>query len=301
VPDSSIGTAVQPTLVVVGAATRDIAPDDPRGWKLGGGVTYSAIAAARLPVTVRALIGVDDIAATAAELDAIRDAGVDVRLVALASGPVFDNRRTPTGRQQFAVAASDLIAPWSLPDDWRAPDAALLAPVAAELSEEWSTAFAPVTFVTLAAQGLLRRLHPGQEVVRLAFEHGPIIHRADAVALSREDVAQGAPPIRDWTHAGQTVLITHGRLGSLALRRTQTGLTGRFMPPLPPRKAVDPTGAGDTFIAAWLAARMVVGDSWRALAVASAMSSLAVMTSSIRDTPTTADLCAALTELKRRS
>jgi hypothetical protein len=46
---------------------------------------------------------------------------------------------------------------------------------------------------------------------------------------------------------------------------------------------------------------MVVGESWRALAVASAMSSLAVMTSSIRDTPTTADLCAALTELKRRS
>ena len=44
--DSSIGAADRPTLVVVGAATRDIAADDPRGWKLGGGVTYSALAAA---------------------------------------------------------------------------------------------------------------------------------------------------------------------------------------------------------------------------------------------------------------
>src|SRR5262249_47321510 len=162
------------TLVVVGAATRDVAADDPRGWKLGGGVTYSAIAAARLPVRVKALIGVDDVAATAEELDTIRGAGVDVVLVPLGSGPVFDNRRTPTGRQQFALAASDPLSPAALPDDWRAPDAALLAPVAGELSEEWAIAFAPTTFVTLGAQGLLRRLHPGKEVVRVAFEHGPI-------------------------------------------------------------------------------------------------------------------------------
>jgi len=298
---SSIGTAVQPTLVVVGAATRDIAPDDRRGWKLGGGVTYSSIAAARLPVTVRALIGVDELAATAEELDAIRDAGVDVRLIPLASGPVFDNRRTQSGRQQFSVAASDLISPALLPEDWRAPDAALLAQVAGELSEDWSAAFAPATFMTLSAQGLLRRLHPGEEVVRLAFEHGPIIHRADAVALSPEDVAAGAPPIREWTRTGQTVLITHGRRGSLALKRTETGLAARFVPPLPPRKAVDPTGAGDTFVAVWLATRMLVGDGWRPQVVASVMSSLAVMTSSMSDTPSTADLCVALSELRQRS
>ncbi|HEY7025592.1 MAG TPA: PfkB family carbohydrate kinase [Candidatus Limnocylindrales bacterium] len=299
--DSSIGTAVQPTLVVVGAATRDIAADDPRGWKLGGGVTYSAIAAARLPVSVKALIGVDELAATAQELDAIRRSGVDVRLVQLPIGPVFDNRRTPNGRRQFAVAPSDPLSVADLPEEWRSPGAALLAPVAGELSQEWSTAFAPATYLTLAAQGLLRRLHPGREVVRLAFEHGPIIQRADAIALSREDVSEGAPPIRDWTHAGQTLLITHGKRGSLALERTETGLTGRFMPPLPPRRAIDPTGAGDTFVAAWLAARMVVGSGWRALAVASAMSSLAVLSASMMKTPTTADLCAVLYELRQRS
>ncbi len=296
--DPSIGKAGRPTIVVVGAATRDIAPDDVRGWKLGGGVTYSALAAARLGVRVCALIGIDDIAATARELETLRAAGVEVELVRLASGPVFDNRRTPSGRQQFALAASDPLPVSTLPESWRAPHSALLAPVAGELDESWSTAFAPATFVTLAAQGLLRRLRPGQEVVRLAFEHGPVIHRADAIALSHEDVAAGAPPIREWTRPGQHLLITHGKRGSLAVTRSETGLSGRFTPPLPSRKAVDPTGAGDTFIASWLAARALVGDGWRPLVVASAMSSLAVLSTSLAEMPTADDLCRELIRLR---
>jgi sugar/nucleoside kinase (ribokinase family) len=152
--------------------------------------------------------------------------------------------------------------------------------------------------VALAAQGLLRRLQPGREVVRLAFEHGPVIHRADAVALSREDVAGGAPPIEAWTRPGQQLLITHGKRGSVVLTRMEHGLRGHFMPPLPQRKAVDPTGAGDTFVAAWLAARMIVGDGWRAQAVASVLSSLTVLSTSLADTPSTATLCRELLKLR---
>ena len=38
-------------LVVVGAASRDITPDDPRGWRLGGAASYASLAAARLGKT----------------------------------------------------------------------------------------------------------------------------------------------------------------------------------------------------------------------------------------------------------
>ena len=48
-----------PEVVVVGAASRDLVDDDARGWRLGGGVSYSALALARLGLPVRALIGVD--------------------------------------------------------------------------------------------------------------------------------------------------------------------------------------------------------------------------------------------------
>ena len=114
--DPSIGLSERPTIVVVGAATRDVSATDRRGWKLGGGVTYSALAAANLGVQVAALIGVDGEAATARELDSLRRAGVDVLLVPLEHGPIFDNQKTPTGRVQYALGASDQIPVSALPD-----------------------------------------------------------------------------------------------------------------------------------------------------------------------------------------
>ena len=70
-----------PEVVVVGAAARDIAEDDPRGWRLGGGVTYSALTTARLGLRTAALIGVDDEAATATELDLLAIRGAEIQLV----------------------------------------------------------------------------------------------------------------------------------------------------------------------------------------------------------------------------
>src|SRR5687768_8052886 len=97
--------------------------------------------AARLGMGVKALIGVDADAATAAELDILRDAGADVVLVPLASGPVFDNRQTSHGRVQYAVSASDLMPAHALPADWRDAPSVLLTPVAAELGPDWASAF----------------------------------------------------------------------------------------------------------------------------------------------------------------
>src|SRR6476659_9204833 len=61
-----------PEVVVVGAASRDVVDDDPRGWRLGGGVSYSALAVARLGLPTRAVIGVDREASTASELDLLQ-------------------------------------------------------------------------------------------------------------------------------------------------------------------------------------------------------------------------------------
>src|SRR4051794_36337976 len=87
-----------PRIVVVGAAARDEAPNDPRGWRLGGGVSYSALTTARLGIPTAAIVGVDAQAARAGELDLLRLAGVDVRLVPLEHGPVFVNIERPQGR-----------------------------------------------------------------------------------------------------------------------------------------------------------------------------------------------------------
>ena len=59
-------SAGRPDLIVVGAASRDVTPDDPRGWRLGGAVSYASLAAARLGLRVGCVMGVDEPAAGAA-------------------------------------------------------------------------------------------------------------------------------------------------------------------------------------------------------------------------------------------
>ena len=84
-------------VVHVGSACRDVVPEDPRGWRLGGGVTYASLTTARLGLRTAAIVGVDATAATASELDMLRDAGVDLLLVPLDEGPIFHNRRDAEG------------------------------------------------------------------------------------------------------------------------------------------------------------------------------------------------------------
>src|SRR6476619_5133547 len=102
-------------VVHIGSACRDIAPDDPRGWRLGGGVTYAALTTARLGVRTAAVIGVDRDAQDAAERDTLRAAGVDTLLVPLPEGPIFHNQETPAGRVQTAIQAGVPLQPVPLP------------------------------------------------------------------------------------------------------------------------------------------------------------------------------------------
>jgi sugar/nucleoside kinase (ribokinase family) len=288
------------SLVVVGAATRDIDPADARGWRLGGTVTYSSLAAARLGMPVKALVGVDSESEKAYELDTLRAAGVEVRLVRLEHGPVFDNRNTPMGRRQHTIGASDRIPLDALPDDWRSPVAALIGPVAEELGDEWADAFEPSTFVGLAAQGLLRRLVPGRPVERVPLSASPFMERADAILVSAEDVVGEAPEVRHLLRERQKLIVTHGEHGALLVERSAGRLRGRFLPATPRRHAIDTTGAGDIFLAAFLVGNLLFGRQAAALILASATASLSVEQSGLDAVPRLADVCKTLAGLRER-
>ena len=81
------GRSTDRRVVVVGAASRDVVDDDPRGWRLGGAVTFARWPWPASGFEVRALVGADAEAAAASELDLLRSAGVAVALAALASRP----------------------------------------------------------------------------------------------------------------------------------------------------------------------------------------------------------------------
>src|SRR5512143_2735316 len=108
-------TSDRPVVLVVGAAPRDVTMLDPRGWRLGGAVMYASLLLSRLGLDVRALVGVDAVAAQAPELDVLGDAGAVVTLAGLESSPMFENIETEGGRRQRCLAISDLIPLTALP------------------------------------------------------------------------------------------------------------------------------------------------------------------------------------------
>ena len=248
-----------PTIVIVGAASRDLTDEDPRGWRLGGGVTYSALVSARLGVPTGALMGVDALSADAHELDLLRAAGVELRTVVLDRAPVFRNIERPEGRLQLSAGPADAVPPDAIPEAWLSAPGWILTPVAAELPDAWADAPSAEATVAVGWQGLLRELPVDGPVRQTIPEPAPIIARADIVGISRDDVdpAISLDTLAAHLHRRATLVVTQGDRGGVVM---ETGPDGsrrlRHYPPVRARDVADATGAGDVFLAAFAAARI---------------------------------------------
>jgi sugar/nucleoside kinase (ribokinase family) len=242
----------------VGSASRDIAPDDPRGWRLGGGVTYASLTTARLGLRTAALIGADAVAANAREIETLREAGVLVSIIEVASSPVFHNLETPDGRRQTCLEPGTPLGIVDLPDAWRDARAWSFAPVAGEVRDDWVAVVPDDAYVVVGWQGFLRELVAGQPVRRA--EPGPsrLLARADLVGVSHTDVdpETSLVDLTRWLKPGADLLVTRGNAGGLLVRVGDAGpaRTVRYLPT--GADEVDPTGAGDTFLAALAASAL---------------------------------------------
>jgi sugar/nucleoside kinase (ribokinase family) len=243
-------------VVHVGSAARDIAPADPRGWRLGGGVMYAALATARLGLHTAAIVGVDEPASTASELDALRGAGVDLLLVRLPESPVFHNIETPSGRVQIIVATGVPLEPVPLPQSWLDSPGWSLAPVAGEVGDGWAERIPADATVAVGWQGMLRKLVAGERVERRSPMPSALLRRADIVGVSHHDVVPSTRllDLVGLLSPGARLLVTQGDKGGLLVTQDQPGALQvfRYLPSRADRE-VDPTGAGDTFLAALLA------------------------------------------------
>jgi sugar/nucleoside kinase (ribokinase family) len=243
-----------PEVVHVGSACRDVAPDDPRGWRLGGGVTYSALTTARLGLRTVAVVGVDGEARTAHELDLIRAAGADLLLVPLDEGPIFHNLETPAGRVQTCVAPGRPLPLPPLPESWVRAGAWSIAPVAGEVLDDWAGSIPDHAYVGVAWQGFLRTLRAGERVTRRPPAPSRLLARADVVGVSHHDLDPATPlaELFPLLRPGGRLLVTQGHEGGFLVtldadRRPASEL--RYRATRSDRE-LDPTGAGDVFLAA---------------------------------------------------
>lgn len=244
-------------VVHVGSASRDLTDDDPRGWRLGGGASYSALTTARLGLRTVAIVGVDALAATATELDLLRAADVELHLVELREGPVFRNIETPVGRVQHWPARGLALPVPNVPHSCRHARAWSLVPVASELGDEWASTVPGGAFTSLAWQGLLREQGPDGLTRQRAPARSRLLEAADLVGVSRQDLTPDTPlpAITRLLRPGARLAFTDGYHGGELITLMPDGQerTERWVA-APPDRVVDPTGAGDVFLAALLAA-----------------------------------------------
>ena len=188
--------------------------------------------------------------------------------VALGAGPVFENIERPGGRRQRCLSTSDPIRLTDLPRAWTSGfDALVIAPVAGELDDSWALLGGPgpataggagtSPLVALGWQGLLRRLEAGADVERIAPSPSALVRLARLVVVSHDDLVPGLEigGLLSMLGPATTLVVTAaearrpGHRGPRAPEMARRGIRGSTYPAIPSDGIVDPTGAGDVFLA----------------------------------------------------
>ena len=252
-----------PDFVVAGHAVRDVVPG---GWRLGGTVTFAAVQAHRLGLSV----GV--VTRTGADLDV----AAELPFAQVACGPSdlsasFENVYADGRREQHVRGVAAPIVAADLPDAWRAAPIALLGPVFGEVSADFASLFGTASLVGVSVQGWLRSADGQGRVLHTPWGGEPFWRGADALFASDEDLSEGEGELATWIADVPIVAMTQSVRGA----RVHAEGSWRQMPAFPERE-IDATGAGDTFAAAFLIRLHETGDVETAARFGAAAASLSV-------------------------
>ncbi len=246
---------------VVGHVTQDLIRDERGDVRVqpGGGAYYGAAACARLGLRTglitRLAPGDDDLLAD------LHSLGIDIRRKPSAATTVFEAMET--GRAGHRVYRPVSIADAFEPGDFEgiAARAVLMDPLTRhdDFAAVLAAAAETAPLVALDAQGFVRKFiespatHSAAETALAGFAHVTVL-KADAaeaeVITGRRDPEAAARALAVLGVA--EAIVTFGPEGSVICAGNMTA----HVPAFPVAVVVDPTGAGDTYLAAYLAARL---------------------------------------------
>mgnify|MGYP002725657419 CR=1 FL=1 len=230
------------SFLCLGNFTLDIQGD---GVVPGGSVFYSGSAAQALGMNVRIVAG----ASRSFHLqDAADLQSTDVKLIDGSHCTTMENVYTESGRKQYVHAEGPTIPFAAVPSAWLRDSVVLLCPVFGELETE--TARRTRGLVTGASvQGWLRKKGEGGRVECYAETRFlDDLQGIDVLFFSVEDLGDHPEMVEQFKCVAPIVVETRGPGGANV---TMDNTTLHF--PAQKIVEVDPTGAGDTFAAAFLA------------------------------------------------
>ncbi len=264
---------------VIGHVTRDLVRDETGSVRAqsGGAAYYGAAALARLGLHVRLVtrlaVGDEDL------LSELRDLGVAIETKPSAATTVFEAVQTPRSphRSYRAISVADPFEPGDFAGV--AARAAMMDPLTRHenFADLLAAAAVAAPIVALDVQGFVRKfLIPGvpEAMVRAArkgFSNLTIVKADAAEAEAITGESEPAAAARALADLGPgEVIVTSGGEGSLVC----AGNAVTEIPAFCADPLVDPTGAGDSYLAGYLAARLEGQEPRNAARFGAAVASL---------------------------
>lgn len=225
--------------LVIGALTRDIVGRS--DWKPGGSSWYASHAVKRWGGSVAIISPVMS--------NLIVELPATIPLLRLPSQATatFDNSYQGDERTQFINAVPTALDWAAISPAWR--DAAIvhLAPLAGEVASLPARRLFGRAFMGVTAQGWLRHWDKSGRISPAPWHPQPTeLATIDAIVVSEEDVGGDETQPEEWAAAGPIVAITRGARGVTIWHNAH-----RIDLPAVATTVIDPTGAGDTWAAAF--------------------------------------------------
>jgi len=254
--------------LAVGHVCRDVTPG---GYITGGSVAYSTAVAQALGCR-------SGIVTSSAPRDVFEEVSpsISIHHVDSPATTVFENIYTTTGRTQIIHAVAGDLTVGHIPPLWSRAPMVHLGPIANEVDPSIIHLFSN-SMVCVVPQGWMRRWDEKGRVYRVEWEDADEILPLAAVSiLSVEDLPDSSM-IEDFAELARLLVVTDGPNGCTVYWNNEVRAF-----PAPTVKAVDLTGAGDVFAAAYLVRLFQTGgDAWDAAEFANRVAACSVTRSGL--------------------
>jgi len=258
--------------LVIGHVAHDLTPEGPR---LGGTVAYSALTARALGLRV----GIVTAFGKETALDELN--GVSIISLDSPQSTTFENIYTENGRVQYLRAQAMQMDFINIPAVWRRASIIHIGPIANEIDSVLPKDFSPA-LLGVTPQGWMRQWADDGRVSGCEWKNAePVLQKAGAVVLSREDVNGDDELIEHMAHQTRILAVTESVAGCVLY---WNGDRRRFR--APEVHEVDATGAGDVFAAAFFIRLLKTRDPWEAARFATLIASRSVTRVGLAGIPT---------------